>query len=126
MKNIITLSMLLAYLSIPQTMHAYYFSPDELAGGNPSLQEAMGNDPITFFKVVFCPFYTCLGIELLIKAAKNAPSCDRVQTEMTNCCKRMKRARENFIEAHDNGLLAALKTQPASDTTVPSLKMKDE
>jgi hypothetical protein len=120
MKNIITLSMLLAYLSIPQIMHALYFSPDELAGGNPALQEALGDDPITFFKVICCPFYTCLGIELLIKAAKNAPSCDRVQTEMTNCCKRMKRARVNFIEAHDKGLLTLLTEKPKQ------IKMKDE
>ena len=74
-----------------------------------------------------CPIYTLFGLELLLRVAEKAPSYDRVRKAIASygCCKKIKTARENFMEAHDKGLLAAFRTQ-GSDTTVKQIKMKDE
>ncbi len=124
MKKIITLSMLLVCLTMQQTMHAYYFSPDELGGGNPALREAMEKDPVSALLIICCPCYSLFGLGLLASALENAPSYDRVRTTISsyNCCNRMKVARAGFVQAHDRGLLATLKT-PHGPKIV---KMKDE
>src|SRR5438445_547423 len=122
MKKIITLSMLFVCLTMQQTMHAYYFSPDELGGGNPALREAMNKDPVTALLLVCCPIYTLFGLELMVRVAEKAPSYERVQKAIAayDCCKRIEIARVNFIEAHDKGLLALLTSKPKQ------IKMKDE
>lgn len=122
MKKILTLGMLLSCLTTQQTMHAYYFSPDELGGGNPAFREAMEKDPVSALLIVCCPCYSLVGLGLLSCALEKAGSCDNVQRAISsyNCCKRMERARTEFIKAHNRGLLSSLTSKPEQ------IKMKDE
>ncbi len=105
-------------LGIESTLHAMLWEPEEIE----RVAKFIEDDPKTALLVGCCPIYTLFGLELILRVAEKAPSYDRVRRAIAefNCCKRMEIARNEFLKAHDKGLLTLLTSKPQE------INMKDE
>jgi hypothetical protein len=110
MKKILLLSFLALIFNATQAM---LLEPQEIE----RIAEFYADKTGTFVLIFCCPIITFASLELLVRAGeKYAPPYEEVKIKTGQCvtsfCKRIKPLREEFVEAHENGIIKTLLSQP--------------
>lgn len=76
------------------------------------ISDSYRDKPGTFALVFCCPIITYASFELLIRLGEKAPTPAQVKAKTASCCKRIKPLQEEFVKAHEAGILRTLLTTP--------------